>query len=865
MGAKKAELTVYERFASIADAYPSEVAYSNAEASLSYAELAALAATARGQILAIGPSAPGFVAILTADRVNALVAMLGVAGSGHAYVLLDVNDPDKRLGHILNEVRPFAIMADQALMSRGESLAAIGAGIIDLDSLNPGDEPETAGPALSPDSLVYVSYTSGSTGQPKGVCQTHRNLCFYVDAYISAMEIDARDPISWLFAHGASASNMDIYGALFTGARLCAFEVKDESFAAMARWIDEQGIVLLHTVPTVVRELCGAIGERKVFDSVRVVDLAGEMLFASDVTRMRPHFRADCRILNRLAATEASFISSLEVTSAHEKIEGPLPVGKPPKGVEIGIVRQDGSVADVGESGNIAIASPHICTGYLNRADLDAQAFADVDGRPVWRRYRSADLGFIDEAGNLNFIGRSGSRIKLRGQAVDLAEVEAALYECSGVTGAVVLPRGGSGQEVQEILAYVTGGTDGEHQVGDIRKTLATLLPTYMLPGGYVFLDAFPYTATSKVDRNALAALNLDEVRFRPGYAPPEDEIEERVAAIFSEVLNQPSVGRLDDFFLLGGDSLSLVNLQILATENFGWQFSELHEDATVKGVAAWLRQHATDGEIHTPILLPIRTEGSSPPLFVVHGRRGQAHVGPHFIELLGEDQPLYALQARGLDGKQKPHETLEAMAAEYVRAIKTVQPEGPYFLGGFCAGCYVALEMIRLLHRMGEKFYRPLLIDPPFLNRTQQSDDQCYEEHLLEQMARRAVVGDWNIDIHDTSAVKAAIDVGRAIERALRVYDPNPLPVTSMIIATRERWFVDGNVQHVFGKQAEVFMVDGGHGEMLSPDNQEFAGILKNCLARVRQIDREYRAKMQANRTNRGTVEQRAHLRNRV
>ena len=203
MGAKKAELTVYERFASIADAYPSEVAYSNAEASLSYAELAALAATARGQILAIGPSAPGFVAILTADRVNALVAMLGVAGSGHAYVLLDVNDPDKRLGHILNEVRPFAIMADQALMSRGESLAAIGAGIIDLDSLKLGDEPETAGPALSPDSLVYVSYTSGSTGQPKGVCQTHRNLCFYVDAYISAMEIGARDPISWLFAHAS--------------------------------------------------------------------------------------------------------------------------------------------------------------------------------------------------------------------------------------------------------------------------------------------------------------------------------------------------------------------------------------------------------------------------------------------------------------------------------------------------------------------------------------------------------------------------------------------------------------------------------------------------------------------------------------
>ena len=291
-----------------------------------------MARAARARILALGPPEPEIVGILTANRVNALAAILGVAGSGHAYVLLDVNDPDKRLGHIAAEARPFAVLADEALAARAARLVARPGAVVDLDNLKveDGDSPSEPLPTF-PDSLLYVSFTSGSTGVPKGVCQTHRNLNFFVDAYIEAMEIGAGDPISWLFAHGVSASNMDIYGALFTGARLCAFEVRNKSFEGMARWIDEQGLTLLHTVPTVVRELAGVVATDKVFESVRVVDLAGEMLFASDVIRMRPHFRPDCQILNRLAATEASFIASLAVTKVHKEPKGHCRSGRPPR------------------------------------------------------------------------------------------------------------------------------------------------------------------------------------------------------------------------------------------------------------------------------------------------------------------------------------------------------------------------------------------------------------------------------------------------------------------------------------------------------------------------------------------------------
>ncbi len=827
--------TVFERFAAIAEAQPDDLAFTSGAASLTYGELHARARVVLNRIAALNRTEPGLVAILAADRVTAMTAMLAVAASGHAYVLLDSNDPEKRLRQIIGEVAPIIVLTESVLTERARRIAPKGCPLLAVNTLQPEYEKSTiAGLGVTPDSLLYVSFTSGSTGVPKGVCQTHRNLIYFVDCYIETMGIRRGDPISWLFAHGASASNMDIYGALFTGAKLCAFELKDQTFAAMAEWIAAERLTLLHTVPTAIRGLTGAIGPERKFDTVRVVDLAGEMLFGSDVTRMRPHFGKDCLILNRLAATEASFIASLAVTKKQEQAEGGLPVGKPPKGLEIAIVRGDGSAAEPGETGAIAISSPHVATGYLGRPELDAEAFADVPGRPGWRRFTSADLGFIDSDGNLHFIGRSGSRIKLRGQAVDLAEVEAALHDCPGVTGAVVLPRIDAGEEARELLAFVTLADGVTAEAGEIRKRLGDALPAYMLPSGYIFLDSFPKTATSKIDRKALEAMDLAQVRYRPGYAPPEGETEEKVAALFSEMLDVPAVGRDDDFFLLGGDSLKLVDLQLLASEAFGRQFSRLHEDATVRGVAAWLDRTSTEDRDDFPVLLPVRTEGSAPPLFMVHGRRGQAHVGPRFLDLLGKDQPFYALQARGLDGQQEPHPTVEAMAAEYVAAIKTVQPQGPYFLGGLCAGCYITLEMLTLLLKQGDRAYLPLLIDPPVPNFRHVKEVPDFI--LLHTLKKRAGVGEWNLDLADEGTLGAAMKVARAIEDALRAYDLHIPKVRSIVIATFERWRTAAAVRRLFGESAHVFMIDGEHLEMLTPDNQQFADAIRKSIAHIAQ-----------------------------
>jgi acyl-coenzyme A synthetase/AMP-(fatty) acid ligase/surfactin synthase thioesterase subunit/acyl carrier protein len=838
MTRRTASDTVFARFASIAAKHRAAPAFTESGRTVSFGELHDRALAAEKEIGAFGRAKAGLVGILTRDRVTAMIGMLGVAASGHAYVLLDADDPDERLKRIIADSAPFSLLADSGLTERARSLAPAGASVIDLDRLTPSRSRAKPSIEVTGDSLLYVSFTSGSTGVPKGVCQSHRNLIFFVDRYIETMQIEAGDPISWLFAHGVSASNMDIYGALFTGAKLCAFDLKTQSFAAMADWIDAECLTLLHTVPTVARELSGAIADKRMFGTVDVVDLAGEMLFSSDVAKLRPHFRKDCMILNRLAATEASFIAAMDVSRAQARRKGALPVGKPPRNVEISIVDSDALPVSNGKEGYIAIASPHVALGYLDPSDPNQAAFSDIEARPGWRRFTSADLGLIDDGGNLNFIGRSGSRIKLHGQAVDLAEIEAALCNCPGVRGAIVLAEHGEGEEARAVNAFLTLADGVERETGPIRKALLERLPASMLPSGYIFLDQFPQTATSKVDRKALGVMDVSALRYRPGYQPPENQTEERVAAIYAQVLGIAGVGRFDDFFDLGGDSLSLVNLQILATEAFGRQFSELNRDASVKGVAAWLAEQPSGGAMHTSILLAIRTEGSAPPLFVVHGRRGQAHVSTRFLDLLGPEQPLYVLQARGFDGKEEPHHTIEEMAADYLAAIREVQPKGPYFIGGFCAGSYIAIEMIHLIREAGETYLRPLLIDPPVPNFGKSDDEEAEEyksEEFLEELLRyRVAEGQWKVDLENASAVANAIKVAQAVESALSRFQRRPISVPVAILATKPRWRNFQNVWAIFGRNCLVYLLDHVHGLMLSPDNQAFAAALRHCLDRV-------------------------------
>lgn len=831
--------TVFERFSSAVSRSPDRCAIETDDRRLSYAELGRMAASTMAQLDACTNVERGLVAILAEDRILAVAAMLGVAGSGHAYVSLDPSDPEERLRFILEDSTPFALLVDPASAARAGELAHEHLAVLTL-----GEDADEAAASrgrrpVSPDDLLYLFYTSGSTGHPKGVRQSHRNLLFFVDAYAKMLGIEAADRLSLLYTLSFSAANMDIYGALLNGATLCTYDMRRDGVPGLADWLGRSRITVLHTVPTVFRELTHALDPECRFPDIRAVDLGGETLFAEDVSRFRGHVVPDCRIVNHLAATEASVIAQFVVPVKLDGMTGALPAGRSPAGLELRIARADGSEADVDESGFILIDSPHVSPGYLRRPELDAAAFSELPERPGWRRYRGGDLGRIDGDGNLHFIGRDSTRVKLRGQSVDLAEIEAALLACEGVKNAAVVPRAAPGQEVDRLIACVVLSAVARRDPVQMRRQLVRKLPHYMLPGGYAFRDDLPTAATGKLDRRALSALDLDDALYRPDYEEPVDALEREVAGLFSRVLKYAPVGRLDDFFLLGGDSLSLVELQLLARERFGHDLPALLDDATVTGIAARLRKYQATEDGALSRLVPLRTTGSAPALYLVHGRLGQAYVSPHFASLLGDDQPLYAIQACGLDGLEPPHRTVQAMALDYVSAVVEHQPEGPYFVGALCAGGFVAMEMARLLRARGAEVLPVLLFDPP-APRFRLFAKRFKERQYLKRLRRRQDGGRINVNLDDSRYAAAAVRVAHAFELAIGRLRWQPYQGDVFILASRQRltprfWGDPSKRRKIFATAPVWLPVGDSHGDVLDPHNEEFARHLAWCLRMIR------------------------------
>ncbi|MGO8754241.1 MAG: non-ribosomal peptide synthetase [Gallionellaceae bacterium] len=546
-------------FARVAARLPAKTAIECDGRKASYAELDCAADAIARRLLARDARPPARVALLFNDRIASITAMLGVLKAGDAYVPLDADDPDERMQFILGDCAPIALITDSAHLERAYTLIPWDCRIINID------ESESAGmsaplPEVVPDALAYLFYTSGSTGQPKGVCHSHRNLLYFIGCYIQAMGIREDDRLSLLYSLSFSAANMDIYGGLLKGASVHAYDVRRNGISPLAEWLLREGITILHMVPTVFRHLTGGLNLSHRFDGVRAIDLGGETVFASDVALFRRHFRADCRLTNRLAATEAMVIAQY-VVNPHASYEGAqiLPIGRSPDGVKLRIQRPDGTEADVGEAGEIVVSSPYVSPGYWQRPELNAAVFSDDPENPGRRIYRTGDMGHIAADGNVHFLGRNGTRIKIRGQSVDLAEVEAGLRQCLSVHDAAVITESHDDQqEADRLVAYVVVGQEADRDPGNIRRELAERLPLHMLPSVYVFLDGLPLTVTGKIDRKSLPRADSLPGDQNGNYQSPTEKL---LAGLWKDVLGLEACGVHDDFFASGGNSLSGMQL----------------------------------------------------------------------------------------------------------------------------------------------------------------------------------------------------------------------------------------------------------------------------------------------------------------
>ncbi|SCG74672.1 AMP-binding protein [Micromonospora coxensis] len=536
---------IIERFAAVASDRPDRPAILGDAHEVDYAALTAAAGGHAAALTAAGLRAGDRVALLTGHGAPTVTAILGALAAGGAYVPLDPGFPVARLRHMLAaaDVRVIACAAAHRELAERLRADRPDTPVVVLD----GTAPAPLRPLpVDPDAPAYVLFTSGSTGVPKAVAQTHRNLLHVVDNQIRALSIGPDDRLSLLASFSFDAAIPDLWPALLTGAAVVPVDLRRHGLAYAVEQLARHRVTVYHSTPTVYRFLLDTLGPRRL-DAVRVVLLGGEQATYADAARGAGRFAPDCVLVNGYGATEMTFAAryALRFDRTDPTATGPLPIGTALPGYELRLAPG---------SDEIVVRSRHLAPGYLGR---HSDRFGvDPDGVPT---YATGDLGARLPGGDLVCLGRLDRQVKVRGFRVELTEIEAVLARQPGVAAVRAVARDGA------LLAYATpaGATPDP---AALRAALARELPEYALPRAVVVLDAFPLTVTGKVDERALPDPPQEVAPGQEPATPTERELHD----IWCAVLGRPAVGREESFFDAGGQSLLLGQVQQRITERFG-------------------------------------------------------------------------------------------------------------------------------------------------------------------------------------------------------------------------------------------------------------------------------------------------------
>jgi len=673
---------------------------------LSYGELLARARAIAGSLRAAGVEPGGRVGILLPRSLDSVAAHLGALLAGAAYVPLDLQHPAARIARALGDAGATVVL------SAGTLGANLPAGIETLDVAAAAAGEPLAATAGGPEDLAYVMYTSGSTGEPKGVEVTHRNVVRLVDAP-GYVELGPGTTMLHAASTAFDAATLEIWGPLANGGTI-AILPEHPSPDAVAAAIAAHGVTTMWLTAGLFHELVDRRPE--CLGRVRHLLAGGDVLSPPHVARALAALPADGRLTNGYGPTETTTFALTHELRPGNEVDGPVPLGRPIQGTSCDVLDTAGRPAPVGMAGELWIGGDGVARGYRGDPELSAERFQPDPERPGGRRYRSGDRVRRRPDGALEFLGRADRQVKVRGVRVEPAEVEAALRAHPALADAAVVVDG-RGPGGVSLVAYVVAAP-GSAPPGPaaLRAHASARLPAAMVPAAWVALPRLPLTANGKVDRARLPAPGREHLATTGSGRRPRGRTERRVAKAFEAVLDVRGVGAEDDFFALGGHSLLAVEL-FGRLERIGGRrlpLSTIFEAATPRALAACLDGDASASRWDN--LVALKPQGSRPPLFVVGAGDGNIVGFGQLARELSAEQPLYILQPSGLDGRHPLDQGIATMAERYLEKVRAVRPHGPYLLAGRCNGATVAYEMAQQLRRAGEEV--PLLValdsDPP-------------------------------------------------------------------------------------------------------------------------------------------------------
>lgn len=596
------------RFEAMAHQHPDRVAIRSHGGELTYRELNQAANRVAHAVLARGTSgAP--VAILLGQDISVIAAILGVLKSGALYVVLDPTFPASRLSHILDDSQARLLLTNDACEPMARGLAPAKVELLNTDARGWRALPSTdPGIPVSPSDLSYLAYTSGSSGEPKGVMVTHGIKLRLIKGFSDALCVSGQDRFALLHRCGSGASSGDIYGTLLNGATLCVYNVGERGLGPLAAWLIAERITILHWLPTAFRRLVSTLAGDVTFPDLRLLMMGSEPLARSDVDHFRAHLGPDCLIANRYGITEAGNTAIFFMDATTEYLGDLVPVGYGFCGRSATLVDDEGLPVPEGEIGEIVVRSRAFPLGYWRQPELSAQTYQPDPADGAGQIFHSGDLGRFLPGGCLVHLGRKDSQVKVRGYRVELAEVETALLAHPDVNeGAVAAIRDPRGETC--IVAYVVAASDRAPTVGEMRRFLGARLPDHMIPAYYVELDALPLTPNDKVDRRALPSPDWGRPDLDVGYVPPRSADEASLIGIWSQVLGmgQAEIGVHDPFVELGGHSLHASQILARVRDAYQIEFTpqEFFEAPTVTQQAAIIARARMSASPPRPKLAP--------------------------------------------------------------------------------------------------------------------------------------------------------------------------------------------------------------------------------------------------------------------
>jgi amino acid adenylation domain-containing protein len=791
--------------------------------------------------------------------IEMLVSLLAVWKAGGAYVPLDPSFPPARLAFMADDSGLRLLLTTKSLAGQLNTTAPIQ--LLDepdtrMDTRRQPRYPNDDAPCdagAGPTDIAYVIYTSGSTGKPKGVQIHHQALVNLLCAVLAQPGLAAADSLLAVTTISFDIAGLELFAPLLAGARIIlASREQAPSGAQLRDLLAASRATVLQATPATWRMLIDS-GWRGA-DGLKML-CGGEPLSRELADAL---LERGGELWNMYGPTETTIWSSW---CRVQRDGAPITIGPPAANTLFYVLDKRCRPVPPGVPGELCIGGEGVARGYLNRPELNAERFL-ANPFAQGRIYRTGDLARFRPDGIVELLGRMDTQVKIRGFRIELGEVEAALAACPGVrNGAVVVREDASGEKV--LAGYFVPPIPLGVSAESVRSYLKQRLPDYMVPTHLVPLASLPQTPNGKLDRKALPAPETVRVETAPAAETSNDPLEAMLIAIWERVLGFQPVRKTDDFFEIGGHSVLAARLFARMEKVIGktLPLATLFQAPTVEKLARLLR----DGGWTPPwsSLVPIRPGGSKTPFYFVHPIGGNVLNFAGFASHFDAGQPVYGLQARGLDGKNAPNTSIVRMAEDYIADIRSVQPEGPYFIGGFSAGGVVAYEMARQLRAQGQQVAVLALLDTP-VSITADSAAAArtmarwirtvrfnarYALHVGPVAFARLKARNWRMRARIRlwtlrhwlagSADPTGLGVEEAFLVALRNYVPAPYEGDATLFRAKDEFVSDSDPTLGWGRlvqgRLEIREISGDHDTILyEPHIGMLARVLDSCLHAV-------------------------------